>query len=158
MRLWRLTRLAHISLNGAGAQTYGGRYSSPGLPVVSFASEAGLAVLVALRYLPANSDEWHKDYVLGWTEVSATVERIPDTLDEDTIREHVDDWLRTSRSLLASVCSRVLPECEVILFNPTHPEANSVPRLTFRPFDFADCLHRPPMLDRFPSRQTQQGR
>ena len=52
MRLWRLTRTGHTALDGAGAMKQGGRYSPPGMPVVNFASEAGLAVLVALRYLP----------------------------------------------------------------------------------------------------------
>lgn len=51
------------------------------------------------------------------------------------------------RSLLAAVRSRVLPEADVVLMNPLHPAAASVPPLTSRPFSFADCLHVPPMLD-----------
>jgi RES domain-containing protein len=54
MRLWRLTRAGQAALDGAGAWKHGGRYSPPGAPVVNFASEAGLAVLVALRYLPGD--------------------------------------------------------------------------------------------------------
>ena len=53
MRLWRLTRADRTALDGAGLK-HGGRYSPPGTPVVNFASEAGLAVLVALRYLPGS--------------------------------------------------------------------------------------------------------
>ncbi len=48
------------------------------MPVVNFASEAGLAVLVALRYLPDDPAGVPDDYVLGWTEVDATPERVPD--------------------------------------------------------------------------------
>ena len=55
-----------------GTLRHGGRYSPPGLPVVNFASEAGLAVLVALRYLPGDPTSNPDDYVLGWTEVDAT--------------------------------------------------------------------------------------
>ena len=51
MRLWRLTSVGHTALDGAGTVRHGGRYSPPGAPVLNFASEAGLAVLVAL--LPA---------------------------------------------------------------------------------------------------------
>ena len=65
MRLWRLTRAGTTALDGAGAAKHGGRYSPPGAPVVNFASEAGLAVLVALRYRTGDADDAPDDYVLG---------------------------------------------------------------------------------------------
>lgn len=148
MRLWRLTRAGHTALDGAGAVRDGGRYSPPGAPVVNFASEAGLAVLVALRYLPEDPDESREDYVLGWTEIDAVPERVPDG-DEAAIRAFVTRWLEERRSLLAAVRSRVLPEADVVLMNPRHPDAKSVPPLTTRQFDFAECLHIPPMLARY---------
>jgi RES domain-containing protein len=148
MRLWRLTRRSHTALEGAGAAKHGGRYSPPGVPVVSFASEAGLAVLVALRYLPDDPADAPDDYVLGWTEIDAVPERAPDA-DEDAIRGWVADWLEQRRSLLAAVRSRVLPEADVVLMNPLHPDAAGVPPLVTRPFSFADCLHLPPMLARY---------
>src|ERR1700751_2143418 len=110
MRLWRLTRAGQTALDGAGASKHGGRYSPPGVPVVNFASEAGLAVLVALRYLPDDAD----DYVLGWTEIDAVPERVGVDGD-DAIREWVAGWLRDRRSLLAAVHSQVLPEADVVL-------------------------------------------
>src|SRR6266568_313586 len=76
MRLWRLTRTGQTALDGAGTSKHGGRYSPPGAPVVNFASEAGLAVLVALRYLPADPAEAPDDYLLGWTEIDAIPERV----------------------------------------------------------------------------------
>lgn len=145
MRLWRLTRAAHVALDGAGALAHGGRYSPPGVPVASLASEAGLAVLVALRYLPQDRAEWPCDAVLGYTDADAIPERAPDG-DEDAVRAFVSAWLAQRRSLLAAVRSRVLPEADVILLNPLHPDAAGVPP---RPFDFAQCLHHPPMLERF---------
>ena len=66
----------------------GGRYSPPGVPVVNFASEAGLAVLVALRYLPGDPRDAPDDYVLGWTEVDVTPEEIRAD-GEDAVRESV---------------------------------------------------------------------
>jgi len=148
MRLWRLTRAGETALDGAGTVRHGGRYSPPGAPVVNFASEAGLAVLVALRYLPADPAEAPDDYVLGWTEIDAVPERAPDA-DEETIRAFVADWLEECRSLLAAVRSRVLPEADVVLMNLRHPDAASVAPLTTRPFSFAECLHTPPMLGRY---------
>ena len=148
MKLWRLTRAPFAALDGQGALLNGARYAPPGVAVVSLASEAGLAVLVALRYLPLDLQGIASDYVLGWTEVDALPERVPDP-DEDTIRAFVGEWLATNRSLLAAVRSKVLPEADVVLLNPAHPDAAAVPPLTTRPFDFAECLHTPPMLARF---------
>ena len=149
MRLWRLTQANRTALDGAGTSKHGGRYSPPGAPVVNFASEAGLAVLVALRYLPGDPADAPDDYVLGWTEIDAVPERVPDGDGEDAIREWIVDWLDGRRSLLAAVRSRVLPEADVVLMNPLHPDAVQVPPLVTRPFSFAECLHVPPMLARY---------
>ena len=148
MRLWRLTRAGHTALDGAGTVRLGGRYSPPGTPVVNLASEAGLAVLVALRYVRGDPAETSKEYVLGWTEIDAVPERVPDT-DEEVIRAFVAGWLDERRSLLAAVRSRVLPEADVVLMNPLHPDAARVPPLVTRAFSFAECLHTPPMLARY---------
>lgn len=149
MRLWRLTRTGQTALDGAGTLRHGGRYSPPGVPVVNFASEAGLAVLVALRYLPGNPTDAQGDYVLGWTEIDAIPERVSDADGVDAIREQVADWLEERRSLLAAVRSQVLPEADVVLMNALHPDAVGVRPLVTRPFSFADCLHTPPMLARY---------
>ncbi|MCC6924768.1 RES domain-containing protein [Novosphingobium sp.] len=148
MKLWRLTRAPFVALDGKGAELHGARYAPRGHPVVSLASEAGLAVLVALRYQPQDLVGIPDDFVLGWTEVDSPPERVPDP-DEDTIRAFVGDWLESRRSLTCAIRSRVLPEADVIYLNPRHPAAARVAPLTTRPFDFAECLHRPPMLDSF---------
>lgn len=90
--------------------------------------------------------------MLGWTEVEAVPERVPDP-NEDAIRAQVADWLDTKRSLLAAIRSKVLPEADVIYLNPLHPDAARVAPLTTRPFSFAECLHRPPMLDTYRSHE-----
>jgi len=61
----------------------------------------------------------------------------------------VTGWLRECRSLLATVRSQVLPEADVVLMNPLHPDAARVPPLVTRPFSFAECLHTPPVLARY---------
>jgi hypothetical protein len=105
MRLWRLRRSGQTVLDGAGTLRHGGRYSPPGVPVVNFASEAGLAVLVALRYLPGDPADAPDDYVLGWIEVDAIPERAADADGDDAIR----NWVATgSRSAVVSLrqCAR----------------------------------------------------
>ncbi len=149
MKLWRLTRAPFVALDGRGALLNGARYAPDGVPVVSLASEAALAVLIALRYQPRDLQGIPDDFLLGWTEVAAMPERIPDQHGEDAIRAFVGDWLASRRSLLAAVPSRVLPEGDVVLFNPAHPAAAAVAPLTCRAFSFAECLHTPPMLARF---------
>lgn len=149
MRLWRLTRSAHAALDGSGPEKFGARWTSPGQPVVNFASEAGLAVLVALRYLPEDRAEWPYDFVLGFTDVDAEPVRLPFVDPDDEKRALGDEWLRSGRSLLAAVQSAVLPEADVVMMNPRHPEAQKVPPLTTRRFSFEECLHRPPMLDAY---------
>jgi RES domain-containing protein len=148
MRLWRLTRTGHTALDGAGTLKHGGRYSPAGVPVVNFASEAGLAVLIALRYRKANA-KTADDFVLGWTEIDAIPERASDAHGDDAIRNAVTEWLEACRSLLLAVRSQVLPEADVLLMNPLHPDAARVPPLVVRPFSFAECLHAPPMLARY---------
>jgi hypothetical protein len=117
--------------------------------MVNFASEAGLAVLVALRYLSGDPADAPNDYVLGWTEVDAIPERVAVASGDDATRDWVTDWLRERRSLLAAVRSQVLPEADVVLMNPLHPDAARIPPLVTRPFSFAECLHTPPMLARY---------
>lgn len=145
MRLWRITRSVHTAIDGAGALAHGGRYSPPALPVVHFASEAALAVLIALRYQPADPAEAAADLVLGWIDTAAEPERVPAGLAEPDIRAWATDWLVQGRSLTAAVASKVLPEGDVVLFNPRHPDAALVGPLAVRPFSFAECLHTPPM-------------
>ena len=149
MRLWRLTRAPFVALDGKGAVLFGARYAPAGVPVVSLASEAGLAVLVALRYQPADLVGIPGDFVLGWTDVDAVPERVADGASDAAIRTLVGDWLATESSLLIAVRSKVLPEADVVLMNPRHPDAARVAPLTCRAFSFAECLHRPPLADSY---------
>jgi RES domain-containing protein len=143
MKLWRLTRAPYLALDGSGSAQHGARWTSPGLPVVNFASEPGLAVLVVLRYLPRDLVGVDEDFLLGWTETDATPEIIPFTPDAEEKRAHGNAWLRSGRSLFAQVQSAVLPEANVIMMNPAHPLAHDVPPLTTRPCSFEACLSLP---------------
>ncbi len=140
MKLWRLTRTPYLALDGAGPEQHGARWTSPGLPVVNFASEAALAVLVVLRYLPRDLVGIDDDYQLGWTEVDCVPERIAFHEDAVVKRERGDEWLRSGRSLLAEVKSAVLPEASIIMMNPRHMNAEKVLPLTVRDFCFRESL------------------
>lgn len=149
MKLWRLTRASFVALDGAGPERHGARYTSQGRPVVNFTSEAALAVLVVLRYLPRDLAGVEDDYVLGWTEVDAVPLRLPGTRDPDEMRRLGDAWLDAGERLLAAVRSAVVPEADIVMMNPLHPGAAKIAPLSTRPFSFAECLHVPPMLARY---------
>ncbi len=78
-------------------------------------------------------------------------ERVSDQQDEQAIQALVTRWLDERRSLLAAVRSKALPEADVVLMNPAHPDAGRAPLLVTRPFSFAECLHTPPMKARYES-------
>jgi len=143
MKLWRLTRAPYVALDGSGPAQHGARWTSPGLPVVNFASEPGLAVLVVLRYLPRDLAGIDDDYLLGWTQHDARPEVIAFTADPHEKRARGDAWVESGRSLFAQVQSAVLPEANIIMMNPRHPDAASVPALTTRAFSFQACLSLP---------------
>lgn len=143
MKLWRLTRAPFVTLDGSGPERHGARWVSPGRPVVNFASEPGLAVLVVLRYLPRDLAGIEEDYVLGFTQINAEPESLAYTEDQTEKRRIGDEWLASGRSLLASVQSAVLPEAQIVMMNPAHPDAQYVRPLTTRPFDFRQTLSLP---------------
>lgn len=155
MKLWRLARAGQLALDGEGARLHGGRYSSPGRPVVSLASEAGLAVLVTLRYAMAEAGGMDSEYFLGWTEADALPERIEPGMSREETTRWVDMWLDSRRSLLAAIQSAVLPEADVVFLNPLHPGARDLPPLTSRAFRFSECLHRPPAFEQFQDRPAE---
>jgi RES domain-containing protein len=45
IQAWRVCRAVHADLSGTGAERHGGRWNSPGLPVVYLAGQSALAVL-----------------------------------------------------------------------------------------------------------------
>lgn len=143
LKLWRLTRAPFVALDGAGPEKHGARWTSRGQRVINFASDPGLAALVVLRYLPRDLAGIDQDYLLGWTEVDARPERLPFVDDPVEKRRIGDGWLASRRSLLAVVQSAVLPEADIVMMNPAHPDFASVPSLSTRPFSFEDCLHLP---------------
>jgi RES domain-containing protein len=110
VKLWRLVRPGHEALDGEGARRLGGRYASAGRPIVPFASEAALAVLIAMRYVEPDGEAWQAEYRLGWTQSDALPERLPERLDDAGKTAWVDAWAQGQRSLLAALPSAVLPE------------------------------------------------
>lgn len=145
MRVWRLTRRAHRTLDGSGSRRYGGRWNSEGLAVVYTSSTLALA---ALEYLV------HVDVDDSPDDLVALAIRIPEDAPADLVKvdglpsdwarvashpECVrlgDRWLKRGASLLLRVPSAVVPEEQNVLINPAHLDARRVRVEHERPFAF----------------------
>jgi len=124
MRLWRLTRAVHTDLSGEGARRFGGRWNSPGRPLVYTAAEAALTVLEVRVNLDLPFELLPDDYVLLAIDTGELQpEQGPALIDPEACRAYGDRWLVEQRSVLLAVPSVIVPESHNVLFNPGHPDA-----------------------------------
>lgn len=143
---WRIvkTRYADEAFRGEGARRYGGRWTSPGRPVVYTAEHASLAALEVLVHL--GSSRLLNAYSILRCEFDSALLRtlVPADLPVDwrsapapvSLRQIGDRWLTEQASPVLGVPSAVIPLEHNYLINPLHPE---FPRLTLgspEPFGF----------------------
>ena len=145
MRLYRLCRAPFRALDGEGARLYGGRWNSPGRPVV-YASET--LALAALEYLV------HIDPADVPADLVALTLDVPDDVAAEAVaaadlppgwergpESHVcqaigDRWLREGQTPLLRVPAAPVPEEANVLLNPRHFDAARVRVAAERPFAF----------------------
>lgn len=127
-------------LTGTGAKISGGRWNSPGTPMVYCCSSIALAVLETLTYLRTGSlpfdrflvriditdATWQKREQLsvpaGWDAVPAGI----------TSRKAGDAWVSSGRSPLLVVPSVIVPDESNILINPLHADARAITAKTMK--------------------------
>ena len=142
MLAWRLCRAPFADLAGEGARQYGGRWNSPGRPLVYAASTAALAVLEVRVHLDLSFDLLPDDFTLVTidldelaVEVVAVMPSLP--------RSIGDDWLREVRTPVLQVPSAIVPESPNFLFNPAYSPASGARIVDTRPFAFDPRLWTP---------------
>lgn len=136
MLVWRLAREAHAALDGEGARIFGGRWNSPGRPMIYTASSAALAVLEVRVHLDLPLDMVPRDFQLMSIELGDTdIEEIPSGGIDDPMF-YGDRWLREARSPAIRVPSIIVPEEWNLLINPLHPTARNIKIVSRRPFRF----------------------
>ena len=132
-------------LSGASAKKFGGRWNSPGYPIVYASSNIALAALETLTSirvagLPFNrylvridipNDVWQRRSVpdplpAGWDAIPAGL----------TSRQYGDQWTKGARSLLLVVPSVIIPDEQNILINPAHADASRLSALTLKRWIF----------------------
>lgn len=135
MKAWRLCRAAFTDLSGEGARLFGGRWNSPGRPLVYMAETAALAILEVRVHLDVPLELLVGDYVL--VEIG-----LPD-LDIESVAQLPSDptgfgdaWLAEARTSVLRVPSVIVPESANLLLNPRHPAAHAASVTRTRPFQF----------------------
>ncbi|HEU0015503.1 MAG TPA: RES family NAD+ phosphorylase [Longimicrobium sp.] len=138
---WRLASSRFDPLAGEGARLVGGRWNSPGRPVV-YASES-LALCLA-ECLVHVTGRLPRDYAAYQVEIPGDeIETIaPQSLPADwrhdvgITRGLGDRWRDERRSLALAVPSAVLAHSTNLLLNPLHPAAGRMRIVERQPFQF----------------------
>ena len=142
MLAWRLCREPFADLAGEGARLYGGRWNSPGRPVVYAASSAALAVLEVRVHLDLPPELLPDDYVLVTIDLQDLATETMSNLPADPVAVG-DAWLRERRTPVLQVPSSIVPESANLLLNPAHPVAPKAKIIRRRRFEFDPRLWRP---------------
>jgi len=135
MHVWRVCRRPFANLSGEGARLYGGRWNSPGRPMVYAAESAALSVLEVRVHLDLDWRVLPDDYVLMAID---TGDLLAETLAETPVdpRAVGDAWLASGRSALLRAPSFIVPESANVLVNPAHRDAARLAVASIRPFAF----------------------
>ena len=117
------------AFSGEGARLFGGRWNSPGIPVVYSSSSLSLAALETLVH--ADRRRFSREYVAFklYLPEELTLELREDDLPEDWQARAVsegarrigDAWAETEASVVLSVPSVIVPVERNFLLNPQHP-------------------------------------
>ena len=138
---WRICRRPFADLSGEGARLYGGRWNSPGRPVVYAAEAAALAVLEVRVHLDLDWSLLPADYVLMAIDLSSlAIESLEEAPDDPVA--YGDAWLASRRSPVLGVPSVLVRESRNLLVNVAHPEASRASIASIRSFSFDERLWR----------------
>lgn len=129
MIVYRIAKAAFCDLTGQGARLYGGRWNSPGRPMVYTASAPSLALLELLVHLDLDLALLPDDYRLLSIDIPDTsaIESLPKTSPNVLACAMAGDaFLNRRAALVLSVPSTIIPQERNLLINPAHPQAAAV--------------------------------
>jgi RES domain-containing protein len=149
MFAWRLASGSYPPLAGEGARLVGGRWNSPGRPLVYASESLALCLAECLVHvtgrLPSNYVAFKISFADGEAEV-LNLKTLKAGWERDLAQTRAvgDKWLAGARSLALIVPSVVLPESRNILLNPMHPNAARMRVVSRKPFTFDPRLRPTP--------------
>lgn len=129
---WRITKHKHVrsAFTGEGARLFGGRWNSPGTPIIYVAQSQSLAVLEVLVHL--DSAAILEKYVLLRVDFDESMVRdmnrsaLPSSWRADPPPAETqaigDGWVAAGTSVALRVPSTLVPGESNFLLNPQHPD------------------------------------
>ncbi len=142
---WRITKEKYASraFDGEGARLQGGRWSSPGTPIVYTAGSQSLAILEIVVHL--QQSEFLSHYVVFELEFA---EKMVEELDPALLPKNWraspvpqanfaigDRWIRNASSAVLRVPSVLVPSEFNYLLNPAHKDFSTIKIGSARPLD-----------------------
>ena len=146
MIVYRLSKGKHrLDLSGKGAELYGGRWNSKGIPMVYTSQSRALAFVELAIHIPVGIVP--KDYFLISINVPDTVSihKLPDTdlppgwrsnPHSNSTQRIGDQFIRESKYLVLRVPSAVVQGDFNFLINPNHTQMKKVTIHKVEPFEF----------------------
>lgn len=134
--IWRICTKQHLrnAFSGEGAALHGGRWNSPGTPVVYTAATKSLAALEILVHTADPNDLIDLGYVAVPVEIEdamlVDVTKLPRNWKSYpapiSTMKLGDAWARAKNSVALRVPSVVIPSESNFLLNPIHPDFESL--------------------------------
>jgi RES domain-containing protein len=152
MRIWRIcrARFADEAFSGQGARRFGGRWNTPGVPMVYSSSSLALAAMELFVHLEPNqqpNDLVSIAALLPEGEPALRLEpgKLPPRWWSDEfkpLRAIGDRWIRENKSLAIEVPSAALRMEWNVLVNPLHPAIAEIKIEKPQPFHFDARMFR----------------
>lgn len=144
MRGFRIARARYASLDGEGARLVGGRWNSPGTPVVYAGTSRSITILEVLAHadpdlLPSDLSIFEIDFPDALASERINVPALPDdwrTPGHPHCIALGDAWLRQGATPILYVPSAIVPEEWNLVINPRHSAAGRITLITTAAFTF----------------------
>jgi RES domain-containing protein len=152
MRIWRICRARYAAeaFSGDGARRFGGRWNTPGVPMVYASTSLALAAIELFVHLEPNQQP--DDLVSiaaklpkGEPALRLEPEKLPRgwwTDDFEPLRVQGDQWIRNAASIAIQVPSAALRVEWNVLVNPLHPKIAQIKIESPQPFHFDARMFR----------------
>ena len=152
MQIWRICRAKYAgeAFSGLGARRFGGRWNSPGVPMVYSSSSLALAAIELFVHLEPNLQPDDLVSIAATLPAGEPAQRLePGQLppawwsdDFRPLRAIGDNWIHDKSSLAVEVPSAALRMEWNVLVNPLHPRVAEIKVEEPQPFNFDARMFR----------------